>query len=142
MRQAYRVICHIIAACVVIQAAAIAWATFAIGEYVGNGKSITDSTDFAGFDVHSVVGQFIIPLLAIVLFVMALIARVGIKWSAWLLLAVVVQIALAFASFAVSGLGILHGIGAFVVLGLAEVAASSVGRKSAATGASQTGSAG
>lgn len=139
MHQAYRVICHIIALCVVIQAAAIAWATFAMGQYVQDGRPITDSTDFAGFDVHQVVGQFIIPPLAIVLLVIALIAKLGVKWSAWLLLTVVIQVALAFASFAVPGLGILHGIVAFAVLGLAEVAARAVGARSVPASAAQAG---
>ena len=139
MQQAYRIICHIIAACVVIQAAAIAWATFSMGQYVQDGKPITDSTDFAGFDVHQVVGQFIIPPLALVLLLIALIGKLGIKWAAWLLVVVVIQVALAYASFAVPGLGILHGIVAFAVLGLAEIAARAVGAPSSHARAAQAG---
>jgi hypothetical protein len=126
MRRVYQVICHIIAACVVVQAAAIAWGTFTISQSVDQGGTVTDDADVVGFIVHGIVGQVVIPLLAVVLLVIALIGRAGIKWSAWLLLAVVVQVVLGYVSFEVPGLGVLHGIIAFAVLGLAETASRTV----------------
>lgn len=128
MANAYKVICHLISVCVVIQTAVIAWAGFEFGQYIESGNNLSPDKEFAGFVVHSIVGQFIIPFLAIALIVVALIAKAGLKWAAWLLLAVVVQVALGMISHGVPVLGILHGIVAFAVLGLAETGARFVGR--------------
>ena len=126
MRRAYQIICHIIAACVVIQAAVIAWSTFAILNTTGEGAALSEDNVPVGFLVHSVVGQMVIPVLALALLVVALIARAGVMWSVWLLVAVLVQVFLGYTSFELPGLGLLHGITAFVVLGLAETGARTV----------------
>lgn len=132
MANAYKVICHLIALCVVIQAAVIAWAGFEFGQYLESGNSLDPDKEFAGFVVHSIVGQFIIPFLALALTVVALIAKMGVRWAAWLLLAVVVQVALGMISHGVPVLGILHGIVAFAVLGLAETGARFVEKQTPA----------
>lgn len=126
MRRAYQIICHIIAACVVLQAAVIAWSTFAILNSGNEGSALSVDPGITGFIVHSVVGQMVIPLLAIALLVVALIGKVGVRWSVWLLVAVVVQVFLGYTSFDLPGLGLIHGLTAFVVLGLAETGARSV----------------
>ena len=126
MRRAYQIICHIIAACVVIQAAVIAWSTFVILNATGEGAAVSEDNVPVGFLVHSVVGQMVIPVLALALLVVALIARAGVMWSVWLLVAVLVQVFLGYTSFELPGLGLLHGITAFVVLGLAETGARTV----------------
>lgn len=135
MRRAYQIICHLIAACVVIQAAAIAWATFTIAQSVGEGAALSADSDIAGLLVHSIVGQMVIPILALALLIVALIGRVGIRWAAWVLVAMLVQVFLGYSSFDLPGLGILHGINAFVVLGLAEVGARSVSAQTVRTSA-------
>ena len=135
MRRAYQIICHLIAACVVIQAAAIAWATFTLAQSVGEGAALSADSDISGFLVHSIVGQMVIPLLALALLIVALIGRVGIRWAAWVLVAMLVQVFLGYSSFDLPGLGILHGINAFVVLGLAETGARSVSAQTARTSA-------
>ena len=127
MRRVYQIICHIIAACVVIQAAVIAWSTFAILNATGEGAAVSEDNVPVGFLVHSVVGQMIIPVLSLALLVVALIARAGIMWSVWLLVAVLVQVFLGYSSFELPGLGLIHGVNAFVVLALAEIGARSVG---------------
>jgi hypothetical protein len=127
MRRVYQVICHIIAACVIIQAAVIAWSTFAILNTTGEGAALSEDNVPVGFLVHSVVGQMIIPVLSLALLVVALIARAGIMWSVWLLVAVLVQVFLGYSSFELPGLGLIHGVNAFVVLALAEIGARSVG---------------
>ena len=126
MRRAYQIICHIIAACVVLQAAVIAWSTFAILGSGEEGAAVSVDPGITGFIVHSTVGQMVIPLLAIALLVVALIVRIGVSWAAWLLVAVVVQVFLGYTSFDLPGLGLIHGLNAFVVLGLAETGARSV----------------
>ena len=133
MRRAYQIICHLIAAGVVIQAAVIAWSTFTILNVAGDGAALTEDNAPVGFLVHSAVGQLVIPLLVLTLLVIALIGRAGIKWAAWLLVAVLVQLILGYSSFELPGLGLLHGINAFVILGLAEMGARSVGAEPAAT---------
>ena len=127
MRRVYQIVCHLIAACVVIQAAMIAWSTFTILNVTGDGAALSEDNAPVGFLVHSVVGQMVIPLLALILLVVALIGKVGISWSVWLLVAVLVQVFLGYSSFELPGLGLIHGINAFVVLGLAETGARAVG---------------
>lgn len=126
MRRTYQVICHLIAGLVVVQAAVIAWGVFTIGQYLGDGTGVSEDTDVLGFDVHGVIGQYVIPVLAVILLVVALVARAGIKWAAWLLLAVVVQVALAYASFGLAWVGLVHGLVAFAVAGLAETGARNI----------------
>jgi hypothetical protein len=126
MRKAYQIVCHIIAAFVVVQAAVIAWSTFAMLGASEDGGAISVESGVPGFIVHSVVGQMVIPVLVLVLLVLGLIGRFGLKWAAWLLVAVLVQLILGYSSFGLSGLGLLHGINAFVIIGLAETAARSV----------------
>jgi hypothetical protein len=138
MRRTYQIICHIIAALVVVQAAVIAWGVFTLGQYLDRGTSVTEDTEVLGFDVHAVIGQYVIPVLAVVLLVIALIMRDGTKWAGWLILAVVVQVALAYASFGIAWVGIVHGIVAFAVAGLAETAARSLGRRRPAVVAEET----
>jgi hypothetical protein len=129
MRRTYQIICHVIAALVVVQAALIAWGVFTIGRYLDDGTGVTANTEVAGFDTHAVIGQYVIPLLALVLLVLALITRTGTKWAGWLFLAVLIQVGLAYASFGIAWVGLVHGIVAFAVLGLAETAARSVGAR-------------
>ncbi|MCU1408705.1 MAG: hypothetical protein JWM23_785 [Microbacteriaceae bacterium] len=138
MRRTYQIICHIIAALVVVQAAVIAWGVFTLGQYLDRGTSVTEDTEVLGFDVHAVIGQYVIPVLAVVLLVIALIMRDGITWAGWLILAVVVQVALAYASFGIAWVGIVHGIVAFAVAGLAETAARSLSRSGPAVVAEET----
>ncbi|WEO78608.1 hypothetical protein BJQ94_06125 [Cryobacterium sp. SO2] len=126
MRGVYRIVCHIIAACVVIQAAVIAWATFSVIVTAEQGSTVSEDAGIVGFITHSIVGQYVIPLLALALLVIALVGRIGIRWAAWLLVAVLVQVMLGYISFGLPGLGLLHGVNAFVVLALAEMGAASV----------------
>lgn len=138
MRRTYQVICHIISACVVIQAAVIAWSTFTILNATNEGGTALVEEGVTGFIVHSAVGQLVIPLLVLTLLVLALIGRIGIRWAAWLLVAVLVQLILGYSSFEIPGLGLLHGINAFVILGLAEMGARSVGAQSSGAKTVQT----
>ena len=138
MRRVYQIICHIIAACVVIQAAVIAWSTFAILNTTGEGAALSEDNVPVGFLVHSVVGQMIIPVLSLALLVVALIARAGIMWSVWLLVAVLVQVFLGYSSFELPGLGLIHGLNAFVVLALAEIGARAVGAGTKTPATAQT----
>ena len=126
MRQTYRVLAGLIALGVVLQASFVALGWFLTLHDVDDGKVFTEDTDYnIGQGLHSVFGLMVIPLIAIVLFVISFFAKIdgGVKWAGYVLLAVILQIALAFVSFAVPAIGALHGINAFVVAGLAGGAA-------------------
>lgn len=134
MRKAYRILAFTVPVLVVIQAMAIAFALFGLGKWVEDGHSLTKSamesedvhfTGSAGFMIHGVFGEMLIPLVAIALLVVSFFTKApgASKWAAFVLLAVVVQIALAFASFGAPILGLLHGLNAFILAGVAAVAA-------------------
>ena len=127
MKSAYRVIAGLIALGVVVQASSIAYGTFALAHAIDDGATInSDSTvGDAGFAVHGINGQMVIPLLAIVLFIVSFRAGVpaGVKWAGYVLLATVVQVVLGFASHPVPALGWLHGINALILFVLAVYAA-------------------
>ncbi|MFI8413094.1 hypothetical protein ACIGB6_11520 [Paeniglutamicibacter gangotriensis] len=76
--------------------------------------------------LHGMIGMYVVPVLVLVLVVVALLAHAGLKWALWLLLAVAVQIALAFLAFDAAWVGALHGINAFTIIALAEVGARAV----------------
>lgn len=125
MKQAYRVLALLIALGVVVQAAAIAFGWFEVLADVEDGTPFTEDSDFTtGLIIHSTVG-LVIPLLALILLVLSFFTKaVGAsKWAGFVLLAAVVQVALAFVSFGVAPVGLLHGANAIVLLGLALAAA-------------------
>jgi hypothetical protein len=133
MKQAYRVLAYLVAAGVILQAAFIALGLFTIGHYLDDSKHPgrvinKDYNGNVGLNLHGLFGMGIIPLLAIILFIVSFSAKVpdGVKWAGFVLLAVVVQVVLAFISFGVPAVGFLHGINALVILGLAGTTAHRV----------------
>lgn len=126
MKQAYRVLAGLIALGVVVQAAAIAYGWFAVLVDLEDGATLTNDYDGnAGHILHGIVGMTVMPLLALLLLITSFFAKIrgGTKWAGFVLLAVVVQVVLAFISFGVAAVGALHGINALVVLGLAVLTA-------------------
>ena len=74
MKQVYRVLAFLIAAGVILQAAAIAYAVFAMFEWVGTGgtidKALIESENpqiggITGFKLHQLVGVTVLPLVAL-----------------------------------------------------------------------------
>jgi hypothetical protein len=135
MKATYRVLGYLIAALVVVQAALIALAVFGLGSWVEGGHDLTKSalesgstsiSGSVGFMLHGMIGEMLIPLLAIVMLVVSFFAKIpgGVKWAGFVVLAVIVQIALAMIAHGVWGVGALHGINAFVLAGLASAAAA------------------
>jgi hypothetical protein len=121
--KAYRIIAHAISGCVVLQATWIALSGFIIVHASDDGTTI-DTENF-GAKLHSIFGMGVIPLLAIALLILSLVAGIpgGTQWAAYLLGAVVVQIGLAYASASIPAIGILHGLTAFAIIALAEIGA-------------------
>lgn len=129
MRGAYRVIAYLIALGVLSQAAAVAGGWFGTINEIDDGTVITEDYEGnLGHTMHWIVGMNIMPLLGLILFIIAFFVKLpgAVKWAGFTFLAIIVQIALAFISFGVPAIGALHGINAFVVLGLALYTARSV----------------
>ncbi|MGH8965768.1 MAG: hypothetical protein ACRDXB_10640 [Actinomycetes bacterium] len=134
MRTAYKVLAYLIALEVVIQAAAIAFAVFGLGKWVEDGGTLDkaamesetlDFTGIVGFMIHGLNGLMIIPLLALIFFVVSFFAKVpgGVKWAGIVLVAVVVQVLLAMFGHGMPFLGLLHGLNALLIFGMAVDAA-------------------
>lgn len=139
MRTAYKVLAYLVALEVVIQAAAIAYGVFGITKWVEDGATLDkavmedESTSFTGLGgliLHGMNGTMLIPLIALVFLIFSFFAKVpgGAKWAAFVLLAVVVQVMLGIFSHELTGLGILHGINALILFGLAVTAGMRVDR--------------
>jgi len=118
----------------VVQAAAIAYAVFGLDAWIDGGGVLdkatqdSDSTTFAGvggFVLHGINGEMVIPALTILLLVVSFFAEVprGVMWAAVTLCLVVVQVLLGVFSHSLIGLGILHGMGALAIFGVAVMAA-------------------
>lgn len=129
MKAAYKVLSTLIAIGVFVQAGAIAMWVFGMFRWLDEGNSYTADSEGAfpeqvGQLIHSF-GSMLIPLLALILLVVSFFAKIagGVKWAAFLLLAIVVQFVLGILSFGVPYAGLLHGINGLLVLGLAVAAA-------------------
>ncbi|MGZ4604188.1 MAG: hypothetical protein ACXV0U_11405 [Kineosporiaceae bacterium] len=124
MKATYRVLAHLIALGVVVQAAAIALGVFGLMHDVDNGTVVDKDYDNAGFAIHSAVGMMLIPLLALAFLVIAFLAEVqdGVRWAALVFGAVVLQFVLAFVASGAPVVGTLHGLNALVIFTLAIVA--------------------
>jgi hypothetical protein len=127
MTKAYRILAYVIAAEVVLQAAAIAFASFGLSKWIDNG-GVADRatfegddlsfTGFVGYVFHGVNGALAIPILSVVFVVLSFFTKAvhgGLKWAAIVIGLVALQVFLGFASHSYVGLGPLHGINAFAV---------------------------
>jgi hypothetical protein len=136
MKSAYRAVAGLICVLVVVQAAGVALGTFGILKFIQDGNSYTESiaedgtaTGSAGQLIHSL-GAAAIALLAIVLLIMSFFAKIegGVKWAGYVFLSVLAQWILAVLAYAAPVVGLLHGINAFVIFGVAMVAAQNARR--------------
>ena len=138
MRSTYRVLAYLVAAEVVIQAAAIAYALFGLGKWIEDGGTLNKAvmedesssfTGVTGFMIHGINGQMVIPLLALVLLVVSFFAKVpgGPRWAGAILALVVVQVLLGTFGHATLPLGALHGINALILFSVAVMAGHRVG---------------
>jgi len=135
MRATYRVLGYLIALEVVIQAAAIAYATFGESKFVEGGgtvdKALWDSDEipfdeFVGYIVHGINGTNVIPLLAILMLIVSFFAKVekGVVMALLVVVVVALQVLLGVYAHELPLLGLLHGINAFILAGVASAAAA------------------
>jgi hypothetical protein len=125
VRSTYRVLAMLIALGVVLQAAFVAWGMFAVQHSTDDGEVYSkDSGLNAGMATHSAVGTMIIPILALLLLIVSFFARIpgGIKWALITFGVTVLQVALAYVSYAAPVVGTLHAINAFALAAVASIA--------------------
>jgi hypothetical protein len=125
MRPTYMWLARLIAIGVVLQAAFIAWGTFDILNAAEDGEVYTGETEYnAGQAMHGMFGLIVIPLLVLVLLIVSFFAKVpgGVRAALIVLGVALLQIVLAFISFPAPVIGLLHGINAFALAGVAGYA--------------------
>jgi hypothetical protein len=124
VRLVYRILAMLIAAGVVVQAAAIAFALFDIEKKTDDGQLYSKDTHNGGVALHSVLGEMVIPVIALLLLIVSFFAAIpgGVKWAAITFGVLVLQIVLAFAGDALPAIGVLHGINAFALAAVASIA--------------------
>jgi hypothetical protein len=141
MRSVYKFLAYAIPVLVAVQAAAIAFAFFGLSKWIDGGGTMdkaamesgnTSFTGVAGFMVHGMNGEILIPLVAIVLLIVSFFAKIpgGSKWAALILLDVVVQIVFAFTAFGAPIVGMFHGLNALLLAWLGWTAAKRIGVES------------
>lgn len=133
MTKVFRVLAFVIAGLVVVQAAAIAWAIAGLGIWVNDGNDFTSEvfesdempfTELYGMMIHGMNGMMLIPLLALVLLIVGLVAKFpgSTKYGAAVFLLVVLQVALGIFGHSLAIAGALHGINALILFGVAIMA--------------------
>lgn len=127
MRNVYRVLAYLLAAEVVIQAMAIAYAIAGLGKWVEDDGGVlnkqvldSDSPDFTGvggFATHGLNGMMIIPLLTLLLLIVSFFAKVdgGIKRAGILVGLIILQVALGIFLHDVPYVAWLHVLNAFAI---------------------------
>ena len=148
MRTTFRVLLGLLAAEVLVQGMAIAFAIAGFGYWIEEDGGVAnkalfdnDNADFGGktgFIIHGMNGMMIIPLLILLLLIVSFFAKTaGATRTALILLGlVVVQVVLGIASHSVPGLITLHVLNAFAIFSFAAMSAVRLGRTPADTGAS------
>ncbi len=129
MRATYRVLAYALAAEVVIQAMAIAYALFGLGKWIQDdggvlNKAVMDADNgpefsgVGGFAVHGINGMMLIPLLVLLLLIVSFFAKVpgGTQRAGLLVGLVVLQVVLGIAGHGLTLLGPLHALNAFAIL--------------------------
>ena len=134
MRMAYRVLAWLIAAEVLVQAAAISWAIFGLGRWIQSGgvldkagmeSAASSFPEETGVAVDGINGQVIVRVLALLLLVVALLAKLpgGVALAGGVVGLVALQVLLGMLGGGVPALGLLHGLNALVLFTVAVVAA-------------------
>ncbi len=129
MRKAYRILARIIAIEVVLQAMFIVFAVAGLFKWIDDGatldKSVIESWNddpptwqgAIGHFLHVMNGQFLVPLIGLVLLIISFFAKVsgGTKFATIILVSIVIQVAAGLMSGALPWLGLIHGLNAFIL---------------------------
>jgi hypothetical protein len=133
----YRVLAYLVAAAVAFQAATIAYALFALGSWVEKGGVLDKAAmegsggvgGEGGLNAHGS-GAIAVAVLGLALLVTSFFVHIpgGIKWAAITFGLIVLQWVLAFLSFDLPAIGILHGVNALAILAVAMMTGMRAGR--------------
>ncbi len=128
MHTTIKYLAHLVSLFVVFQAAVVVWGVAEEIRFQESNPGV--QTPFPlGAMIHGMVGMFVIPAAALILFVLALIAREARLWAGLALASAVLQVAAGLGGILVSEyLGLVHGINAFALVAFAELAAREAGR--------------
>lgn len=135
MKATYIWLTRLIALGVVLQAAFVAMGTFEIFNAASDGQAFTEDSDYnAGQILHSTFGLMVIPLLSLILLVVSFFAKVpgGAKLAGAIFGLIVLQFVLALIAFPAPVIGLLHGLNAFVLAGVAGYAGRRAGQSAEA----------
>ncbi len=135
MRKTYRFLASAIAVLVVVQAMLMVWAIAGLFSWIDSGETLDKSVvegwaeepptfDGAiGHFIHTFIsGTFLIPLLGLILLIVSFFAKVprGVALAAAIVVSIVVQyLAGTLAEPDMPWLGLVHGLNAFILFGLA-----------------------
>jgi hypothetical protein len=133
LNSAFRIWASLVSLAVIVQVGLASYGAFNAVDESDDKGTIGKNAVSDGFTAHAALG-YIILLAAIILLVVAFLAtrggdRARVRWSGGIVLLVVIQILLAWAGGAAAWLGVLHGMNALAVAG---VAGSLAGREWAA----------
>lgn len=148
MRMVYKVLAFAIAGLVVVQSAAIVFAVFGLVHWIEGGGTLDASamqseitfTGVVGFMIHGIFGMMVIPVVALLLLISSFFAKTpgAVMWALIVVVTTAVQIGLGIFAHGVPQLGILHGIVALVLFGVAIMAGMRAKKPVVATEAAAT----
>ena len=133
MIKTYRVLAYLLAAEVLVQAMAIAYALAGLGYWVEEDGGVlnkqvidSDNADFggvAGFMIHGINGTMIVPLLVLVLLIVSFFTKLpgATKRAALLLGLVVLQVVLGIMSHSIPFAIVFHALNAFAIFSMAAL---------------------
>jgi hypothetical protein len=137
MRTTYKVLAWLVAVEVIVQAAVMVWGVAGMGIWIDDGGVVDKQTfedafdngtkpfdEFTGLLIHGQNGMMVIPLIALALVIVSFFAKIpgGVAYAFAVLGLVVLQVALGLLGHAVSAMGALHGVNAFLLFGVAVLA--------------------
>ncbi|MFD4959851.1 hypothetical protein [Microbacterium sp. NPDC058389] len=139
MRITYRIFSFAICALVALQAASHAWGSAGLDVYIAEGGVVDGSAlegpppfpEVVGFMIHGMNGMFVIPTLAILLFIFSFFVKAprAVAFAGGVLALVVVQVTLGLFGHSIPLLGSLHGINALLLFTAALLAGLNVSKR-------------
>jgi hypothetical protein len=139
MRITYRIFSFAICALVALQAATHAWGSAGLDVYIAGGGVIDGSAmdgppafpEIVGFMIHGMNGMFVIPTLALLLFIFSFFVKAprAVAFAGGVLALVVVQVTLGLFGHSIPLLGFLHGVNALLLFTTALLAGLNVSKR-------------
>lgn len=139
MRITYRIFSFAICALVALQAASHAWGSAGLDVYIAEGGVVDGSAldgpppfpEVVGFMIHGMNGMFVIPTLALLLFVFSFFVKAprAVAFAGGVLGLVIVQVTLGLFGHSIPLLGFLHGVNALLLFTTALLAGLNVSKR-------------